>query len=75
VTPRIGGFAIQGDEHMAAKKPKPAATGTVQARREAEAERQKQARATRDQLAADTRAAQNATAKRLADKPAATRNL
>lgn len=51
------------------------ATGTVQARLTVEADRQAAARAVRDELAAETAAAQKATAKRLKDKPTDSRTL
>lgn len=51
------------------------ATGTVQGRLAVEAERQAAARAVRDELAAETAAAQKATAKRLKDKPTDSRTL
>lgn len=51
------------------------ATGTVQARHKAERERQRTARTARAELAAETSAAQAATAKRLASKPTDTRTI
>ena len=59
---------------MAAKK-KDGATGTVQARRKAEADRQKAADQLRQHNLEETVAAQKATAKRLKDKPEDTRTL
>ena len=50
-------------------------TSSVANRRAAEAERQAQARAERDRLAAETKAAQKATAKRLENKPTDTRTI
>ena len=60
---------------MAAKKKTEGATGTVQARRAAEAQRQAAARVLRDAEAAKTLEAQKATAKRLKDKPTDTRTI
>jgi len=60
---------------MAAKKTKSEATGTVQARRAAEAEREKQARAARAELVEELKADHKATAKRIATKPTDSRTL
>ena len=60
---------------MAAKKTKSEATGTVQARRAAQAEREAAARATRARLVDETKADQKATDKRLAAKPTDTRTI
>lgn len=60
---------------MARKPTKSEATGTVAARHAAEAERQAAAAATRAELAAETKAAHKATAKRLNDKPSDSRKL
>ena len=56
---------------MAKRKP----TGTVAARHAREAEREATAREARAQIAADTLAAQKATAKRLKDKPTDSRTI
>jgi hypothetical protein len=58
-----------------ARKAKDGATGTVQARAKAEAERQKAAATLRQNEIDATTAAQKATAKRLKDKPTDTRTL
>ena len=55
------------------KAEKATATGTVQARRKLEQQRQKAADQLRANIAAETKAAQKATAKRLNDKPTDTR--
>ncbi len=61
---------------MAAKKHEKAQpTGTVQARKTLEKQRQKAADQLRTSVANDTVEAQNATAKRLKDKPSDTRTI
>jgi hypothetical protein len=50
-------------------------TSSVANRRQVEAQRQAEARATRDELAAETKAANKATAKRLENKPTDTRTI
>jgi hypothetical protein len=60
---------------MAAKKTKSAATGTVQARHAAEAERQATAKAERAALVKETKAAQKETAAFLEAKPTDSRTM
>jgi hypothetical protein len=60
---------------MAAKKTKSAATGTVQARHAAEAERQAAASKARAELVAETKKEQAATAKFLEAKPTDSRTM
>jgi hypothetical protein len=60
---------------MAAKKKAEGATGTVQARRANEQARETAAREERARVAAETRAAQKATAKFLESKPTDSRTM
>jgi hypothetical protein len=60
---------------MAAKKKTEAATGTVQARRAAEAEREAEARRVRAELVKETKKQQADTAKFLEGKPTDSRTM
>jgi hypothetical protein len=60
---------------MAAKKKAEGATGTVQARRAAEAEREAEARRVRAEVVAETKKAQRETAKFLESKPTDSRTM